>query len=64
MAQDAKMLARNHKNTFRFFCKRRSRSFGGGRQILWLRIVGAPGDLSQHQPGPFARPSVRFVEDY
>ena len=24
-----------------------------GRQVLWLRIVGGPGDLSQREPGPF-----------
>src|SRR6516165_10562160 len=55
VAQEAKMLARDHK--FGSFCKRQSRSFGD-RQVLRLRIVGGPGYLSQHQPGPFARPSV------
>jgi hypothetical protein len=45
VAQDAKMLARDHKNTLRSFCKRQRRCLVGSHQVLWLwgSIVGGPG---------------------
>jgi hypothetical protein len=44
------MLARDHKNTFRFTSKGQSRSLVGAGQVLWLRIAGGPGG-AQHRRG-------------
>jgi len=41
LAQQAKRLARDHKTFFDFFAS--VAILGGGRQVLWLRIVGGPG---------------------
>ena len=46
LAQQAKMLARNHKTAFKFFSKRQSRSLVGACQVLWLRIVGGTSTLA------------------
>ena len=61
VAQEAKLLARNHKNALRPFCKRQSRSLVGACQVLWLRIVGGPGCCHRRQPGSSAQPSVPFA---
>jgi hypothetical protein len=52
------------RTPFDFFCKRRSRSFGGGRQVLWLRIVGvwltsAPAGAVRSALGPGMAPMTR-----
>jgi hypothetical protein len=57
VAQEAKLLARDHKNAPRFFSKPQSRSLVGAGQVLWLRIAGGPGYV-QHQPGSSDWPSV------
>jgi hypothetical protein len=49
VAQEAKMLAHNHKTWHALFSKGQSRSLVDRRGYLWLGIVGGPG-YPQHQP--------------
>jgi hypothetical protein len=44
VAQEGKMLARDHKTAFRFFPNHQPQSLvGARRRVLWLRISGDPG---------------------
>jgi len=59
MPEEAKLLARDDKTTFRFFRKRQSRSLVGAGQVLWLRIAERPRH-PKHQPGPFTQQYIHL----